>query len=174
MTERESQRVIRTHQEAAPVSVHTIARELGIRVYLVRKWPKVISGQILQDRQRGGSSGYAIFTNANHPRTRRRFTIAHEIAHFVLHRFLIGDGIQHDALYRSGLSDQIEREANRMAADILMPWRLVDEVIDGLDTVDELANVFEVSRSAMSIRLEVPFETRKERDMGNALDRIHR
>ena len=130
-------------------------------MYLVRNWSDVISGQILLDQRRGGSSGYAIFTNANHPRTRRRFTIAHEIAHFVLHRVLIGDGIQHDALYRSSLSDPIEREANRKAADILMPWHLVDQaILDGLDTVDDLAAAFEVSRSAMSIRLEVPFETR--------------
>ena len=64
-------------------------------------------------------------------------------------------------LYRSGLSDPIEREANRKAADILMPWRLVDEaIVGGCDTVEGLARAFEVSRSAMSNRLGVPFETR--------------
>ena len=49
-------------------------------------------------------SGYAIFVNkGDRYKTRQRFTIAHKIAHFILHREAIGDGIVDDALYRSGL-----------------------------------------------------------------------
>src|SRR3546814_4029407 len=59
---------------------------------------------IRKDAERGGESGFAIYVNGSHPRVRRRFSIAHEIAHFALHRNLIGDGVTDDAMYRSNLS----------------------------------------------------------------------
>ena len=44
-----------------------------------------------------------------------------------------------------------------MAADILMPWRLIDRAItNGIATVPDLAAKFNVSNSAMSIRLGIP------------------
>jgi Zn-dependent peptidase ImmA (M78 family) len=101
-------------------------------------------------------SGFDIFVNANHPETRRRFTIAHEIAHAVLHPHLIGDGITDDALLRSGLSDAVEAQANRMAADILMPWKKLNEYLDrGVTEIDDLARAFNVSPQSMAIRLGV-------------------
>lgn len=72
-----------------------------------------------------------------------------------------GDGILDDALYRSGLSSVPEAEANRFAADILMPCHLVSrEMRAGADSVEELTKRFGVSPCAMSIRLGVPAETR--------------
>src|SRR3546814_4419968 len=65
---------------------------------------------------------------------------------------LIGDGVTDDAMYRSNLSSAVEVQANRMAADILMPWHLIREATDkGIDTVERLAEYFDVSRSTMSI-----------------------
>src|SRR3546814_7645933 len=105
---------------------------------------------IRKDAERGGESGFAIYVNGSHPRVRRRFSIAHEIAHFALHRNLIGDGVTDDAMYRSNLSSAVEVQANRMAADILMPWHLIREATDkGIDTVERLAEYFDVSRSTM-------------------------
>src|SRR3546814_2493487 len=93
---------------------------------------------IRKDAERGGESGFAIYVNGSHPRVRRRFSIAHEIAHFALHRNLIGDGVTDDAMYRSNLSSAVEVQANRMAADILMPWHLISEATDkGIDTRSE-------------------------------------
>lgn len=109
---------------------------------------------IVRDPERGGASGFAIYVNAKHSEVRRRFTIAHEIAHFVLHRDLISDGITEDALYRSGLSDAVEREANGLAAEILMPRHLVRSyVASGTRNAAELAEIFEVSQQAMEYRL---------------------
>lgn len=152
--------IISHHQKQAPVQVLEIAHAMGVKVYKSKNWPAHISGLIRKDATHGGTSGYAIYTNANHRRTRRRFTIAHELGHYVLHPDLIGDGITDDALYRSRLGDPIERQANRFAANLLMPWDLIIESTrSGLDTVEKLAEKFEVSKSAMSVRLEVPFET---------------
>src|SRR3546814_1249474 len=62
-----------------------------------------------------------------------------------LHRNLIGDGVTDDAMYRSNLSSAVEVQANRMAADILMPWHLIREATDkGIDTVERLAEYFDV------------------------------
>lgn len=137
-----------------------IARDLGIKVFETQSWPDDVSAMIRRDAQ-GGSSGFAIYVNGNHARTRKRFSIAHELAHFALHRHLIGDGVTDDALYRSKLSSSVEVQANRMAADILMPWHLINEAVAaGITTVEALARHFDVSKSTMSIQLGVPYEVR--------------
>lgn len=152
--------IIRQHQNSAPVQVVPLAVELGLPVYRDDDLPDDLSGMIVRDAQLAEESGYAIIVNGRHAETRRRFTIAHEIAHFLLHRDLIGDGISDDALYRSGLSNAVEAQANRMAANILMPWHLINEAINaGIKSVPALATKFHVSNSAMSIRLGVPYET---------------
>lgn len=135
-----------------PVSVVGLANRLGIRVYDA-PWPENISGKIQRDKERGGESGFAIFVNQNHPETRKRFTIAHEIAHYILHEDKIGDGVFDDALYRSGLPAKIESQANGMAADILMPWHELNKHIG--KPLKEIADTFAVSPEAMSIRLGV-------------------
>jgi IrrE N-terminal-like domain len=87
--------------------------------------------------------------------TRRRFTIAHEIGHHFLH----SDGAT--VLCRAADVDQSEegarlkeRQANRFAAELLMPEPLVRERVerDGLD-VAALADTFDVSPIAMAYRL---------------------
>jgi predicted transcriptional regulator len=135
-----------------PVQVIPLANALGIEVYKA-PWPKTVSGKIQKDAERGGPSGYAIYVNASHSETRRRFTIAHEIAHYVLHEELIGDGLFDDALYRSGLTNREEVAANKLAADILMPRRLLKEFAFAGDDVEALAHQFNVSEQAMAIRL---------------------
>lgn len=154
-----AQDVIAKFQKSVPIQVIPIAKELGLNVYSVDNWDDSISGMIIRDTERGGESGYAVYVNSKHAETRRRFTIAHEIAHFVLHRSLIGDGVQDDALYRSKLSSAVEAEANRYAANLLMPWGLINaEIAKGNNTVAGLAQSFNVSKSSMSIRLGVPYE----------------
>lgn len=148
--------VIRKHQGTAPVQVIPMANDLGVKVYYV-DWPADMSGRIERTAEYGGASGYAIFVNKNHHPNRRRFTIAHEIAHFALHKEQIGDGVYDDAMYRSGLPHRTEVEANRLAADILMPWHLVSKATrEGYSSVSDIAKKFGVSETAMSIRLGVP------------------
>ena len=136
-----------------PIQVTPLANHLGIRVYHA-PWPDEISGKIQRDIDRGGESGFAIFVNKSHAPVRRRFTIAHEVAHYVLHEDKIGDGIFDDAMYRSGLSQQEEVQANALAADILMPRSLVSKMrkLHG-DEIDKLTDIFWVSEPAMKIRL---------------------
>jgi Zn-dependent peptidase ImmA (M78 family) len=95
--------------------------------------------------------GRAIVLNGSGDSGRRRFTIAHEIGHFVLHpercRPERGGGVN-----EAGRRE--EREADTFAAELLMPEHLVREAVreQGLDAT-RLADRFEVSRKAMQTRL---------------------
>ena len=150
---KEQQKIIRAHQNEAPVKVTPIARDLGLPVFRVSDWGNNLSGMLKRDES--APSGYAIYVNGTHNDRRKRFTIAHEIGHYILHENLIKDGIVEDALLRAeGLSNAIEAQANGFAADLLMPWHLVrNEQEKGVNSIEQLADAFEVSRDAMSIRL---------------------
>lgn len=157
LTYAEKMGIVLQHQAKPPVQTVPMALALGLKVYHVPNWPDALSGKIVRSSEQGGDSGFAIYVNKDHHPNRRRFTTAHEIAHFILHENAIGDGVVDDGLYRSRLSNSMEAEANQLAADILMPWHLLRPLIDGgLRDVDRLAEKFEVSKSAMSIRLGVP------------------
>jgi hypothetical protein len=70
-----------------------------------------------------GRVGWA-FVEANDILPRRRFTAAHELGHFVLHREAMGRfRADTDATVQEAeeATDQIEREANRFTAELLMP-----------------------------------------------------
>jgi hypothetical protein len=152
----ESRSIIRKHQAQAPVNVVGIAIDLGINVWH-DTLPDGISGKLLRDTENGGSSGYSIVFNSSEPSTRRRFTIAHEIAHFLLHRGQIGEGVEDDVFYRSRLSNATEAEANRFAADILMPLELLHELqASGTREIPALARALRVSQQALKIRIGIP------------------
>jgi len=146
-------------QDAAPIRLSAIANALGVKV-IATTLPSGISGEIRPDPENPGE--FVIKVNKNDSARRQRFTVAHEIGHFLLHRDEIGDGITDDVLYRSSLSDRREAQANRLAADLLMPQKLVDEWMDRARTlkVDNvigfLADKFNVSEAAMKIRLGIP------------------
>jgi Zn-dependent peptidase ImmA (M78 family) len=129
-----------------------MADALGLSVNMNASLSPEVSGRII----RGGhaASGYHIDVNAAHSSNRKRFTLAHEIAHFLLHRELIGDGIEDNGLYRSRLSDFIEVEANKMAAQMLMPAAMVREVYRAVRSLVGLTGAFQVSEDAMRIRLK--------------------
>jgi len=140
-----------------PVKLGHLAKELGVAIR-VSSLGTGISGAISRE-----GNQYVIKVNRNEARERQRFTIGHELAHFLLHRTIIDsspDGITDTVLYRSGAPDRIEYEANRLAADIVMPMRLIEKelrenfggvVTDA--TIESLASQFEVSKAAMEIRL---------------------
>ena len=147
------------HRRKAPVCVRSVAEDLGIAVREERRRGEY-SGLIRMERKFRVFRCFAIIVNEAHAPARQRFTIAHEIGHWVSHREYIGDGVTDDALYRSRLRSPLESQANAFAAWLLMPWSLVAEpVANGVNSVAELAEIFEVPKSAMPIRLQVPFET---------------
>ena len=147
---------IRGHQASAPVRLSALASALGVGLKAATL-PAGISGEIRPDPSSPGD--VVIRVNRHDSDKRQRFTVAHEIAHFLLHRDHIGNGIKDDALYRSSLSDRREAEANRLAADLLMPEHLIADWLERArllrvdDVASYLAKQFEVSEASMKIRL---------------------
>jgi len=140
-----------------PTDVQGAANELGLAIYSA-SLPSGISGILKKDSEFGTPSGFVIFVNSNEPKVRQRFSAAHEIGHFVHHRNLIGDKIEEDYLLRAeGLSNWQETEANKFAADLLMPRNKISEAVErGTTSVEALAREFNVSKLAMGIRLGLP------------------
>ena len=116
---------------------------------------------------RDGTASIAV--RRTDPPNRRRFTIAHEIGHYVLRHHRQRPELVHadphsQVIYRNpraseGL-DPIEVQANQFAASLLMPARLVKEQVERMGLplsekdVSRLAKtVFQVSEQAMTIRL---------------------
>ncbi|MBU0581924.1 MAG: ImmA/IrrE family metallo-endopeptidase [Alphaproteobacteria bacterium] len=144
--------VIARHQKAPPIPLDAISADLGLRVVQTPLGSDT-AGQIVRDGR--SHSGYSIYINSTQHPNRQRFTWAHEIAHFALHRDLIESGIVDDTMYRSSLSNFYEVQANKMAADILMPIRLVKRWRDLMQMdVVQLAKAFQVSTASMQIRLD--------------------
>jgi hypothetical protein len=152
--------VIEKYQAAAPVDITALATELGLAVFDSYDLPLGISGKICLDPNAESSSGYSITVNANEPYRRRRFTVAHECAHFLLHRAKIGDELTDDALYRSEkLNTKEEFQANNKAADLLMPRILMNDYIrKGVVNISRLADEFEVSEPAMRVRMRYLYQ----------------
>ena len=153
---------INRFKAASPVDVEGLATALGVEVRYLRL-DEGIAGFIEQPQR----DQFAIGVNSADPVTRQRFTIAHEIGHFMLHRHLIGRGVDDDKMYRNtearfqntSIGRQQETEANRFAANVLMPYEAIERVKRerGTESPDVLATVFAVSRHAMHIRLGVPY-----------------
>jgi Zn-dependent peptidase ImmA (M78 family) len=143
-----------------PVDVIHIAEGLGIRVVKTQLGNSVSGALLTREGQP------TILIERGHSRKRQRFTIAHEIGHYWLgHQFEPGEQVHVDGAVsmRNERStegtDQKEIEANQFAASLLMPRAMLDEELrrsGGVVTeamVTELANKFDVSEQAMTIRL---------------------
>jgi len=157
MLQPSAEKIIRKYQETAPVDVIALAHDLGIAVWQSDKLPKDVSGKLFLDSKNGGKSGWSILVRDQDAPVRKRFTVAHEIGHFLLHRSDLGDGITDDEFYRSGLSNVQEAQANRLAADILMPYPLINRIMaDGTRDISVIASKLGVSQAALKIRLGIP------------------
>lgn len=149
--------MITRHSQTPPIDVGAIARDLGLAIFSA-ELAQNVSGVIVRDQSYGTPSGFAIFVDSGESPVRQRFTAAHEIGHYLLHRSLIGDRHEDNYLLRSnGISNRQEAQANAFAADLLMPRALIEQAMaNGYNTVDTLADLFQVSKIAMGIRLGLP------------------
>ncbi len=98
--------------------------------------------------------------NERHHSHRQRFTIAHEIGHYILHsgEILHYDVNKHDlerVYFRAdNISDLSEIEANHFAAELLMPEDLIYKCINhGIQKIKDLADKLDVSEDAVRYRL---------------------
>lgn len=134
-----------------PVDLDRIAQALGFNI-IPYDFPDSTAGITYID-----TGVKAIGINKNHPSVRRRFSLAHEIGHYLLGHEAYDDGGTHvDEERPSYLDPQVrqEQEANAFAAELLMPsdWLRRDAARFGLDG-KVLATRYNVSEQAMWIQL---------------------
>lgn len=92
---------------------------------------------------------------------RYRFTVAHELAHWILHKEMIAQS-GHEAAFDESISDvKMEQQADYLASAILMPLGSVKRYFHSLfgkysgdALICEMAGYFGVSKQAMQIRLK--------------------
>lgn len=148
-----------TYNKQVPeVNVEEIAKKMGLKVsYCIMP-------------ESGNLEEKNIKVNTLDAPVRQRFTIAHELGHYLLHK-------PDDVVYRDvidnydTLFDRIrEREANNFAADLLMPEKLLSKTIDdylkeknwsnSLDNIQfetlltDIANKLNVSKISLEYRLK--------------------
>ncbi len=149
---------INRFRQTPPVDVEGLAEALGVDVHYA--WlDDRISGML----ERRPNGKYVISVHAPDPPTRQRFTIAHELGHYILHRERVGDGVGDDRAYRSTnvgryhntlIGPREETEANRFAASVLIPKGPTARLqAQGITDPKELAAKLGVSEQAMRIKL---------------------
>jgi Zn-dependent peptidase ImmA (M78 family) len=89
-----------------------------------------------------------IYVNPDEPEYRQRFTIAHELGHY-----LLGHGSSNRLNKPLSDYDRKEADANAFAAQLLMPEIAVREM-SARFSLNEMAYYFDVSRVALFIRMK--------------------
>lgn len=124
-----------------PVNVFALASRMGIAIER-RPFTNLLGGLLFDE------DGPCIFYNSNAPVTRARFTVAHELGHYVLHR---RQGIYF--MCQENSKRLAERQANRFAAELLMPTGVVRIYAGLVPSLREISTHFLVSEEAMTRRL---------------------
>jgi Zn-dependent peptidase ImmA (M78 family) len=132
-------------QDQIPIRIGDICDYLGLQV-------KKLSDDFANKNNLAGAFVHdtkTIFVADASNIGRMRFTVAHEIAHAILHP-------KESAVdYRNGGSDPKEREADSFAAYLLMPTPYFTEAWKAYGkNISEIADYFKVSLQAVKIRAE--------------------
>lgn len=141
-----------------PVQVEKVAAHLGATVKY-SPFEGELAGVLARDNVR-----VVIGVNSSHHPNRQRFTIAHECGHLKLHEGEAYVDTEFRVNWRDDVSsmatDYKEIEANRFAAELLMPYRMLlpDLQKHGVDLENEsaikgLAKRYGVSEQAMTHRI---------------------
>lgn len=149
---------------ATPINVKLLIRKLKIKLDSV-DFGSEISG-ILYSENGKTKIGY----NEKESEVRQRFTMAHELGHYVLHlnenqnkMFLDNVKVMFRKQAVTRIEKNQEREANIFAASLLMPEILVNkrfeqytsnnQLLTHEEIISKLAKEFKVSEVAMTYRL---------------------
>lgn len=132
----------------APIDVNKIAALLDF-VVIPYPFPDKRRGMIhIEDGVK------AIGVNNTHPLSLQRYTVAHELGHFVNgHEHAKNEFIEDETRYYNHQFQQ-ERESDLFASELLMPkdFLIISLSENGLD-IQKLIGIYQVSKRALWIRL---------------------
>lgn len=156
----EARKLLKEHGTTLPIDIAAIVKSQGIGVRLQPMEESVSGMLVIRD-----DHAVTVGINQSHHPNRQRFTLAHELGHFLLHgkrtRVFVDSSTM---FFRDGLAaegtDKVEIEANAFAAELLMPENVLREIthhqpLDAFDdrAIQSLAAKFGVSVRALTIRL---------------------
>jgi Zn-dependent peptidase ImmA (M78 family) len=142
-----------------PVNIEAIIRGLGIELDKRAELDTEIAGQLV----RSDDGKFKISVNKSDTYYRQRFTMAHELGHYLMHAHLIGDGVDDSTAYRSvpegrfynsAITSVEETQANQFASRLLLPKSVIIQKAHIGTTVKELSVLLQASIRATEIRLK--------------------
>lgn len=138
-----------------PVKIERICRACGVTTYKC-VMPDDLSGMIVK---RAAERDAKAFIDKEEPGVRQRFTLAHELGHFIERTVIAKDdeyGFEEVRMGGRREKDYFPHEffADEFAGAILMPEAKVKEFQSDGKKVEEMAQLFDVSVSAMRMRLD--------------------
>ena len=135
------------------VDIEQIVKSEGILLEKDFEMDSSQSGSLSKDKKLGT---WIIKVNGKHHVKRQRFTIAHEFAHYCLHKDEQGSFVDEEIYFRKDHESSIEYNADEFASQILMPQTLFEKAIneDKIKKIKELSDVFNVSTMAITLRAE--------------------
>jgi len=126
-------------------SMYDVVKKLGGRISYVDDWDPLEGESLIIEDDGKFVINIPRFTSP----LRDRFTIAHELGHYILHSMF---GEKPMVFNRKKKTDKLEWEANWFAASFLMPQdKFMEEMRRDQDDL-HLASVFDVSVSAIQTR----------------------
>ncbi|MCC2624899.1 MAG: hypothetical protein K0R14_772 [Burkholderiales bacterium] len=135
----------------APVNIEQIVKNYGIQVYKESMEENQSGAIVINDNASG------MIINKDDSLSRQRFTMAHELGHFISYKLQnkTGEIIE----FRDGTSslgtNLEEIFANKFAASILIPKTLLVSLIGSMEVnIEELSNIFEVSQQSLEFRIK--------------------
>lgn len=147
------------YRNQLPVPVVSIASDLHLEIYETDDLTLKEAGYIKKEGDK-----YVIYLNILDSPTRKRFTIAHEIGHFLYDKNILDtdggflDHVKQPVIMRETNTkmpqDKKEQEvrANNFAAQLLMPEAVFKKAYEEFNTIEEVATKFNTSVSAATIR----------------------
>lgn len=133
-----------------PVDPVKIAKTYGIEVYQGEIDNK-IAGAIRYYKEK---EKIEILVNKNDPMEKKRFTIAEELGYYILYEEKLKKEEIHVNLIDKTINEE-EKEVEYFAGALLVNKTLLENVYDSNSTILELAQLFKVSISSMTLRLNV-------------------
>jgi Zn-dependent peptidase ImmA (M78 family) len=162
-----ARKIINAYQytkDTLPVDIKRIMTDKNILVKYI-ELPDDISG-VLDTR----GDQPIVLIQKSHDKKRKRFSLAHELGHYILKSSPRGVHLDRHTYFRSNLSsagtDLEEKKANRFAAELLMPSDILLEILledipdlidsdeeNSLNALKRLAKLFDVSVAALTIKI---------------------
>ncbi len=134
---REAERVLEENSILSPpIPIHEISMNYGLQIFMYEFDDPNQSG-LLNFKEK------TVYISKDNSIVRRRFTLAHELGHFLMHKELGVDHIERISPI-AGEKPWYEQEADAFAAHLLVPLNFLNKEGDNLKDIAFLANRYDV------------------------------